>query len=84
MLLQEVEKKTGVAANNIYKYIKLGIIEPIQNIKHSPYEFSEDDVKIISLIKKSNKLELYKFLKIYMGKKFNYKNLKAIEDFAKK
>lgn len=78
MLLKEVEEKTGVSAKNIYKYIKLGLVEPKQSSKGATYEFTEEHVDIIKLIRAITKLQLFQLIKNSLGGKLKSSKIKEL------
>lgn len=78
MLINDAMIKTGTSATNIYKYIRLGLVNPKQNMPGAPYDFSEEDVELINFIKNINKLQLFKILKVCLGKDFKVSKLLII------
>lgn len=51
MRMQEICKKTGFTKRNIHFYIKEGLLSPASDSQNGYYDFSEEDVKRLALIR---------------------------------
>lgn len=58
MKLQEISERTGIAKRTVYFYIKEGLITPSANEKNGYYDFTEEDLEKLLLIREFRKAGL--------------------------
>ena len=51
MRMQEICKISGFTKRNIHYYIKEGLLSPASDVQNGYYDFSEEEVKRLSLIR---------------------------------
>ena len=51
MRMQEICKISGFTKRNIHYYIKEGLLSPVSDVQNGYYDFSEEEVKRLSLIR---------------------------------